>query len=228
VGERLDLPAPGGPRQVTVRGILADYGNERGSLILDRPVFLQWFQDERVASVALYLKEGESPQAVAVRLRRAHPGLQIRSNRALRNQVTTIFRQTFALTYALEAIGLLVAVLGLAQGLTGLALARRGEVWSLRAMGATGSDLTAILLIEGLGVALAGLLAGLGLGLLLARILVDVLNPQVFGWTLAFTVPGRFLALVSLATLGAAILVLWPTARWGARLSADREVEEGA
>ena len=228
LGEVLELPAPGGPRRVTVRGILADYGNERGSLILDRPVFLAWFQDPHVASVALYLRPGAEPEAVAARLRREQPGLQIRSNRALRDQVTTIFRQTFALTYALEAIGLLVAVLGLAQGLTGLALARRGEIWSLRAMGATGGELTTILLLEGLGVTLAGLLAGLGLGLLLARILVDVLNPQVFGWTLSFTVPGAFLALIAGATLSAAVLVLWPTARWGARLGADREVEEGA
>ncbi len=228
VGQTLDLPTPSGTRQVTVRGILADYGNERGSLILDRPVFLAWFQDARVASLALYLRPGASADAVAARLRRDHPGLQIRSNGALRAQVTTIFHQTFALTYALEAIGLVVAVLGLAQGLTGLALARRGEIWSLRALGATQTDLTLILMLEGLGVALAGLLAGLGLGLLLARILVDVLNPQVFGWTLAFQVPPGFLGLVALATLGAAGLALAPAARWGARLGADREVEEGA
>lgn len=228
VGDVLTIPVPGGSRQATVRGILSDYGNERGSLILDRPVFLAWFQDPRVASVALYLRPGESPDTVASRLRRAHPGLQVRSNGALRRQVTTIFRQTFALTYALELIGLIVAVLGLAQGLTGLALARRGEIWSLRALGATRGDLTAILMLEGLGVALAGLLAGLGMGLLLARILVDVLNPQVFGWTLHFSVPWAFLGLVSAATLGSAVLVLIPTAQWGARLGADREVEEGA
>jgi putative ABC transport system permease protein len=107
-------------------------------------------------------------------------------------------------------------------------LARRGEIWSLRALGATQLDLTRILLLEGLGVALAGLLAGLGLGLLLARILVDVLNPQVFGWTLGFSVPWPFLSLVAIATAASASLVLVPTARWGARLAADREMEEGA
>jgi putative ABC transport system permease protein len=228
LGEVLELPTPSGGHRATVRGILADYGNERGSLILDRPVFLAWFLDPRVASLALYLRPDESPEAFAAGLRREHPGLQVRTNGSLRDQVTTIFRQTFALTYALEAIGLMVAILGLGQGLTGLALARRGEIWSLRALGATQSDLTRILLVEGLGVALAGLFSGLGLGLLLARILVDVLNPQVFGWTLGFSVPWGFLSLVSIATLGAAILVLVPTARWGARLAADREVEEGA
>ena len=228
VGQVLDLPVPGGTQKVTVRGVLADYGNERGSLILDRPVFLAWFQDARVASLALYLRDGASADQVAARLRHDHPGLQVRSNGALRAQVTTIFRQTFALTYALEAIGLIVAVLGLAQGLTGLALARRGEIWSLRALGATRADLMGILMLEGVGVTLAGLLAGLGLGLILARILVDVLNPQVFGWTLHFSIPWRFLSLVTLATVSAALLVLAPTARWGARLGADREVEEGA
>ncbi len=228
LGEVLELPTPGGFRRVTVRGVLADYGNERGSLILDRPVFLAWFQDLRVASLALYLRPGKSPEGFADGLRRDFPGLQVRTNGALRTQVTTIFRQTFALTYGLEAIGLMVAVLGLGQGLTGLALARRGEIWSLRALGATQLDLTGILLLEGLGVALAGLLAGLGLGLLLARILVDVLNPQVFGWTLGFSVPWPFLSLVAIATAVSAILVLVPTARWGARLAADREVEEGA
>ncbi len=228
VGEVLDLPTPVGIRKATVRGVLADYGNERGSLILDRPVFLAWFQDPRVASLALYLRTGEAPETFAARLRRDHPGLQVRTNGALRGQVTTIFRQTFALTYALEAIGLIVAILGLGQGLTGLALARCGEIWSLRALGATQSDLTGILMIEGLGVALAGLFTGLGLGLVLARILVDVLNPQVFGWTLGFSVPWGFLGWVCLATLGSAILVLAPTARWGARLVADRAAEEGA
>lgn len=228
VGEVLDLPTPTGPRQVTVRGILADYGNERGSLLLDRPVFLAWFQDARVASLALYLRPGASAEAVAGRLRRRYPGLQVRSNGALRGQVAAIFHQTFAITYALEAIGLLVAILGLAQGLTGLALARRGEIWSLRALGASQADLARILMLEGLGVASAGLVAGLGLGLLLARILVDVLNPQVFGWNLAFRTPGGFLALLTLATLAVAALALAPAARWGARLGADREAEEGA
>lgn len=228
VGEVLDLPVPGGTRAVTVRGILADYGNERGSLILDRPVFLAWFGDERVASLALYLRPGETAEAVAARLRRSHPALQVRSNLALRAQVTTIFRQTFALTYALEAIGLLVAVLGLGQGLTGLALARRGEIWSLRALGAARWDLTLILMLEGLGVTAAGLLAGTGLGLILARVLVDVLNPQVFGWTLHFSIPWPFLGLFSAATAGASLLVLAPAARWGSRLGADREAEEGA
>jgi putative ABC transport system permease protein len=85
-----------------------------------------------------------------------------------------------------------------------------------------------VLLGEGLGVALAGTLGGLGLGWLLAEILVRVLNPQVFGWTLHFAIPWTFLLSIIGFTSLAATLVLLPVARWGARLQADRETEEGA
>jgi putative ABC transport system permease protein len=228
LGQSLELPTPEGSRVVTVRGIYADYGNERGSLILDRPVFLAWFKDARVASVAVYLRPSVDPETVGERWRKEHPGLQVRSNAGLRAQVSTIFHQTFALTYALEIIGLAVALAGLVEALLGLALERRSELHTLRALGARPQEIARVLLGEGLGVALAGLLGGLGVGLLLAKLLVSVLNPQVFGWTLAFELPGR--ALLGLLGLGllAAAAALWPAALRASRLPADREAEEGA
>jgi putative ABC transport system permease protein len=228
LGQVLDLPTPEGPRAVRVEGIYADYGNERGSLLLDRPQFLAWFQDPSVASVAVYLRPGVDAEAVAAHWRRELPGLQVRSNPGLRAQVATIFHQTFALTYALELIGLAVALAGLVEALLGLALERRAELHTLRALGARPGEIAGVLLGEGLGVALAGLLGGLGVGLLLAQLLVSVLNPQVFGWTLAFHIP--FAALGGLLGLGlaATVLALWPAARYAARLPADREAEEGA
>jgi len=228
VGDQLDLPRDGGPHPVTLRGIYADYGNERGSLILDRPVFLAWFQDPRSASLALYLKPGAEAGAVAGRLGRRWPGLQFRANASLRERVLRIFRQTFAITYALEVIGLAVALAGLAQSLVGLALARRGDIWTLRALGAGDRAVTGVLLGEGLGVALAGCLGGLGLGLLLSRILVLVLNPQAFGWTLTYRLPWPFLAGMMVSCLLLAAAALLPIARWASRLGADRQAEEGA
>jgi len=225
VGDVLEL-APG--RAATLRGIYGDYGNERGSLILDRPVFLAWLGDDRAASLALYLRPGVSAEDAARRLAAAHPGLLVRSNLALRTQVERIFHQTFAITYALEVIGLAVALAGLVQSLAGLALARRGDIWTLRALGGGDAAITLVLLGEGCGVALAGCLGGLGLGLLLSRILVQVLNPQAFGWTLAYHLPWGFLGgLSSLCLLFAAALLV-PVARWAARLPADRQAEEGA
>ena len=228
VGDVLALPRTGGAAAVTLRGVYADFGNERGSLILDRPVFLAWFQDERAASLALYLKPGEEPQAAAQRLARAWPALQFRPNGELRRQVQLIFRQTFAITYALEVIGMAVALAGLVQSLAGLALARRGDIWTLRALGCRSGAITAVLLGEGLGVALAGCLGGLALGVLLSRILVLVLNPQAFGWTLGYRVPFGFLGGLLALCLGAAAAAMAPIARWASGLPADRQAEEGA
>ena len=121
-----------------------------------------------------------------------------------------------------------MALAGLAQSLAGLALSRRGDIWTLRALGAGDFAVTAVLLGEGLGVALAGCLGGTGLGLLLSRILVQVLNPQAFGWTLSYRLPWGFLGgLLALCLLGAAAALL-PIARWAARLPVDRQAEEGA
>ena len=228
VGDRLDLPRAAEIHTVTLRGVYADFGNERGSLILDRPVFLAWFQDDRAASLALYLREGVDPQATALRLGRTWPALQFRPNADLRRQVQLIFRQTFAITYALEVIGLAVALAGLVQSLAGLALARRGDIWTLRALGSRTRAITAVLLGEGLGVALAGCLGGLFLGVLLSRILVLVLNPQAFGWTLGYRVPYGFLGGLLALCLAAAAAAMAPIAHWASSLPADRQAEEGA
>lgn len=228
LGSAVPVPTPEGPHAVTIRGIFADYGNERGSLILDRAVYQAWFHDARVASLAAYLKPGADAAATAARWEKAYPGLQVRSNGALRVQVVRIFHQTFALTYALELVGVAVAIAGLVQALLGLALQRRGELAALRALGAPSGGLAAVLMLEGLGVAGAGLLGGLGLGYLLARLLVSVLNPQVFGWTLAFSLPWGYLAGLAGLTLLSAAAALLPAARWAARLPVDREAEEGA
>ncbi|HJV90492.1 MAG TPA: ABC transporter permease [Holophagaceae bacterium] len=227
VGDVLPLPSPQGPVAVTLRGIYADYGNERGSILVDRRLLEARWGETRFASLAVYLRPGRDPEAVAARWQRRWPGLQIRSNAGLRAQVSQVFHQTFALTYALEIVGLGVAVAGLVQALLGLAMQRRGELHTLRALGATHGEITRILLGEGLGLALAGLAGGIGLGLILAQILVRVLNPQVFGWTLQYAVDVPFLALLAGTTLLGALVALLPASRWASRIPADRAAEEG-
>ncbi|HJV22426.1 MAG TPA: FtsX-like permease family protein [Holophagaceae bacterium] len=227
VGDVLDLPSPSGPVAVTLRGIYADYGNERGSLLVDRRLLEARWGETRFASLAVYLRPGADAEAVAARWQARRPGLQIRSNAGLRAQVSKVFHQTFALTYALEIVGLGVAVAGLVQALLGLALQRRGELHTLRALGATHGEIARILLGEGLGLAIAGLAGGILLGLILAQILVRVLNPQVFGWTLQYAVDLPFLGLLAGTTLLGTLVALLPASRWASRLPADRAAEEG-
>lgn len=228
LGQSLDLPTPQGSKAVKIRGIFKDYGAENGVILLDRPVFQAWYQDDRPSGLALFLKPGESPRAVAQRLARAHPGLKIQTQVENREQGREMFRQTFGITYALELIALVVALVGLVQAVLSLSLARRTELWTLRALGATEREVTRILLGEGLGLAAAGLLGGLSLGALMAHILVNDLQPMKFGWSLDYRVPWLLLGGFTAFCILVAGLTILPAARWGSRLKVDREAEEGA
>lgn len=228
IGGHLEVPTPQGPRSLRIHGIFQDYGNEHGAVLIDRPVFQAWFHEDRATALALFLKAGESRALTAKRLSRAYPGLKIQTQAENRERAHTLFQQTFGITYALELIALTVALVGLVQAVLSLALARRSELWTLRALGAREQEITRILMGEGLGMAVAGLVGGVVLGGVMARILVHELQPQKFGWSLSFTVPWGALAGLAVLSLLAAGLSILPATRWGARLRVDREAEEGA
>jgi putative ABC transport system permease protein len=130
-GDVLTLPTPSGPKTVTVEGIFADYGNERGSVLADREHVRQWFRTEAVTNLSLFLKPGEDVAHVRAELLRDYPGLTVFSNATLRAEILRIFRQTFGITYALEVIGVAVAVGGLGLTLISVLLDRRDELTTL-------------------------------------------------------------------------------------------------
>ena len=102
------------------------------------------------------------------------------SNSGLRQRVMNIFDQTFAITNALEVIVILVAVLGIASGLSSNLLERRREVGALRALGLTRRGMAVAVMGEAglLGVLSAVLASGAGIGL--GAILVFVINKAIF------------------------------------------------
>ena len=222
-GDTLRLPTPAGPQPVTIAGVFADYGNERGSILADRTHTRAWFDDDHVTNVSLWLRPGADAETVRADLLERYPGLSIFTNAALRAEVLRIFRQTFAITYALEIIGVLVAVIGLALTLTSVLLDRRDELTTLRAIGFSRRELARATAIEGATVAGAAVLGGTALSLALGWLLIYVINKQSFGWTLGFAVPwGQLLGLAA-AVVAAGTAVSWWVGRWGADLPADRE-----
>lgn len=222
-GGVLSLPTPDGPRTLPVAGVFADYGSERGTVLVDRVCYLAWFHDESARSVILKLRDPAAAEAVRSRWLAEFPGLQVFTNAHLRTEVLRIFRQTFSITYVLEAIGVGVAVLGLALTLGSVLLDRQADLTTLRALGVTRGGIALSSALEGAATALAGLLAGLAASVLLGWLLIHVINKQTFGWTLLLAVPMPALvllaALVLIGALGAATVVGF----WGADLPADRE-----
>ena len=222
-GGTLTLPTPAGPRPLTIAGVFADYGNERGSLSIERARFAEWFGDDQASTLILALKPGENADARRAEFRALHPGLAVYTNAYLRREALRIFHQTFAITYALELIGIVVAVAGLGFTLMSLLLERRTELTTLRALGFTHREIAATTAWESLITAASGIAAGLLLSLALGWLLIQRVNKQTFGWTLETNHPWNQLALLAGLVLAAAGTVGWIVGRRGAQLPAEKE-----
>lgn len=223
LGDRFEIPTPSGPHPVEIAGVFSDYGNERGSIVVDRRHFVAWQGTELASSVILVLKPGAVDESIRSDLRARHSGLQILTNAHLRREVLRIFRQTFAITYALEFIGVVVAVAGLGMTLAAVLLERRAELTTLRTLGMAHSEIARATAAEGLLLATAGGMGGLVTSLGLGWLLIFVINRQTFGWTLQYTVPLPQLAVLFALVLVSGSVVAHGVGRWGAQLPADRE-----
>jgi putative ABC transport system permease protein len=225
-GDTLQLTTPAGERPFRVEGVYYDYAVDRGVIAMDRGTFVKHFGDLPPTSVAAYLRDGASPDTVRQQIldglddgRRAF----IYTNRALRAEVLRIFDSTFAITYALELIAIVVAMLGVAATLLTLVLERRRELGMLRLIGAGRRQVQRMIVVEASLIGTASMAIGLVVGLLLSLILVYVINVQSFGWTIQFRVPWMFLAQVSLVVIAATALAGFLPARRATRLVVEHE-----
>ena len=222
-GDTVVIPSPAGAQTLQIAAVFADYGNERGTVLVDRVHTVRWFADDQATSLALDLVPGAVAETVRTELLAAYPGISVFTNSSLRAEVLRIFRQTFSITYALQVIGLGVAVAGLALSLISVLLDRRDELTTLRAIGFRRREIAQATAIEGGVLALCATTAGLTLSFGLGWLLIHVINKQSFGWTLAFAVPAGQLAALAVLVIGTGVVVSYFVGRWGANLPADRE-----
>jgi putative ABC transport system permease protein len=209
VGETIALPTPSGPRHFEVAAVYYDYSTDRGVAVVDRATFVRHFGDQRPTSLSVYLRPAAQPEAVRERLM-AELGsthrLFVHSNTSLRAEVMRIFDATFAITYGLEAVAIVVAVLGITATLVTLILERRRELAVLRLVGADLGQVRRMIVVEAGMLGLASQVLGGLAGLLLSLLLIYVINVQSFGWTIQFHLPVVFL-LQAMAVVLAATLV---------------------
>jgi putative ABC transport system permease protein len=195
-GSRITLPLGAQNVQVTVAGIYYEYSSSQGFVLLDRSTLLHYFPGQPATNAAVYLKPGIDAEPVrqAIQRRIAGWGVRIAPNRELRRNAIVIFDRTFAVTWALEAVAIIVATLGAANSLLALVLDRRRELGLLRYLGASAPQVRNLILVEAGFLGLLASLAGLALGFALSLVLIFVVNKQSFGWTIQFHPPAALLA----------------------------------
>ena len=221
-GDRVLLPTPNGIKHVVVEGVYADYASERGTIAMDRERVQRWLETDEITHLAAILRPGADATVVRLRWEKEFPGLIIYENASLRKEILEVFRQTFSLTYALEIIGVVVAITSLAMTLASVLLERRDQLTTLRALGMSRRELAWSACGEGLAIATSSVAGGLSLSLALGWLLIHVINKQSFGWTLGFTLPTGALAGLAAVTIMVSAVVSFVVGRWGAKLRADR------
>jgi putative ABC transport system permease protein len=192
-----------------------DYSSERGEILMDRNTLLRYLPDPAPSNLAVYVARGVNPETVRAEILRAAAGhsLLIFSDREIRGEAVRIFDRTFAITYALEAVAVLVAVMGIAGALLALVIDRRRELGLLRFLGAAPAQLRKLILVEAALLGFLANLAGVVLGYFLSLILIFVINKQSFGWTIRFHWPVAILLGALTFVYAATILAgLYPAA----------------
>ncbi len=196
-GDTLDIPLGGAERRLHVAGVWRDYSYQWGHLIMERAAYRTYTGDGRAGEVALYLVPGADRAAVRRRLQGYFadaPAMEIAAPAGIRRESLRIFDRSFAVTYVLVVVAVGVGLVGTLQSLAVQAVERRGELAMLRFLGFRVRDLARSQALEaGFTGAFGGLL-GLGVGAVVAVILVKVVNDQSFLWALPVDFPTGLLA----------------------------------
>jgi putative ABC transport system permease protein len=228
LGERIELPLAGTRHPFTVAGIWRDYARQHGAVVIDRATYRALTGDARTNDAALWLAPGTTP-AAAMEALRALPGgehLDMAGPGEIRTRSLAIFDRTFAVTYALEAVAVLVGLAGLSASVGAIVLARRREFGMLRHLGMTRGQIGAMLAAEGGVLALLGVAAGLALGGAISIVLVYVVNRQSFNWSMDLHPPYALLAALSLVLVLLSSLTAYLSGREATGMGPVRAVKE--
>jgi putative ABC transport system permease protein len=214
-----------------VAGIWRDYVRQSGAIAMSRTDYARLTGDRRVNDVQLWLQPGADAALVQQRLREiagreGSGAVDFASAQELRATSLRIFDRSFAVTYWLQAVAIGIGLFGVAASFSAQVLARRKEFGLLAHLGLTRRQVLAVVAGEGAAWTLIGSAAGLVLGLAVAVVLVHVVNPQSFHWTMDLLVPWLRLAVLCLAVVAAGTATAWLAGRAAAGRDAVLAVKE--
>jgi putative ABC transport system permease protein len=169
LGDVVDIPSPSGLLHLPLAGIVTDYSDEQGSVLMDRSLYKRYWNDSTVNIFRIYLAPGAGEADVKRRILEefgSQRRLFVLTNRDVRRYILRLTDQWFGITYVQIAVAVLVAVLGIVNTLTVSITDRRRELGVLQAVGGLRNQIRGTIWLEALAVGTVGLILGLALGAL--------------------------------------------------------------
>ena len=228
VGATLSLPLGGSLRTFFIAGVWRDYSTQSGSMQVRLLDYRALTGDMDVTDAALWAAPGATAEQLQQRLRALPFGaaLQLALPGTIRAMSLEIFDRSFAVTYLLEAIAIAIGLSGVAATFSAQTLARAREFGMLRHVGVTRTQILKMLAIEGGALTLLGVACGFVLGLIISLILVFVVNPQSFHWTMQLHMPWPLLASVATVLVAASVATALVSGRYALSGGPIRAVRE--
>jgi putative ABC transport system permease protein len=215
------LETPGGPLTRPVVGIVEFYYVEKGTVFMDRKLYKQYWGDNSVDLMLLYLEPGIDRSAFKAEINRTMAGEQrafIYTNEEYKQWSSRLTDQFFTLTYMEMLIAIFVATMGLINMLVVSVSDRQRELGILRALGGLRSQVRKIVLLEAATISLVGFGTGVIAGLFNAYFLVRTAARIIAGFSIRFQFPLSLVLITLPIVLVVALLAAWWTAQRAMRL----------
>jgi putative ABC transport system permease protein len=214
LGDVLEIAAPAGVMRLPIVGIILDYSDQQGTILMDRTLFQQYWHDDTVNVFRVYLQPGAAVPDVKRRILERFAGerqLFVLTNGELRGYILKITDQWFGLTSVQIAVAVLVAILGIVNTLTVSITDRRRELGVLQAVGGLHGQVRRTIWIEALTIGTLGLLLGFVAGAINLYYVIQIVHQDIAGMRLDYTFPiGVALALVPTILGAAFVAAIWP------------------
>ena len=214
LGEILEVPAPQGVIRLPIVGIIVDYSDQQGTILMDRRVFNQYWHDDTANIFRVYVRPGEPVAGVKQRIFERFAGEQrvfVLTNGDLKGYILKVTDQWFALTSVQIAVAVLVAILGIVNTLTVSITDRRRELGVLQAVGGSHGQVRRTIWMEALSIAVLGLVLGFVLGAINLYYTLQIVHRDIAGLRLDYEFPvTTALALVPTILGAAFVAAIWP------------------
>ncbi|GGC70602.1 FtsX-like permease family protein [Undibacterium terreum] len=227
-GKQIQLPLNQQRYPAIVAGVWRDYARQSGAIAMQISDYRKLTGDLDVSNAAITMEANVQAEQLIQQIRALPFGsaLEFAQSSEIRATSLKIFDRSFAITYLLELIAMVIGLFGVAATFSAQTLARAKEFGMLRHIGVTRREILAILIAEGSLLTAIGILTGFVLGWVISLILVFVVNPQSFHWSMQMHMPWSLLfsvAAVMLVASGLTALLAGRQALSGSVVQAVRE-----
>lgn len=228
LGNTIYLDTPSGSIPFKIAGIFRDFISDEGVVLIDRPIFIKYWKDDGIDLMQVYLKPNYKDRDVKELILKAVPKdmpVMVLTNSEFKKEMRNLLDQTFYLSYAMNGVAIIIAILSIINTLIASILDRYREIGVMRAIGSTKRQIRNIILLEACLLGIYGSALGVIVGTVLEIVGMNTLTVQATGWKLGTVIPVVFLLVAFFSTTLVAVLSGYYISRRAAELNIVEAVQ---